>query len=256
METYYDLPVVKAAPWRWYVPAYFYAGGLSGAAATLQMHALASIGHAASGALLIADLGRPARFYKMLRVPRPTSPMSVGTWILTAAGASSALALVKPSRFSEIASACAGAMLSTYTGVLIGNTAVPVWKATRRRLPLWFAAASSASLASLLELGGRERRAYSVLAKTADLVGAHAVERAAEAAGVARPLRESRKWRVSKWLGAASLIASLWPGTGRKRTLIAGALGTASALLARFAVIDAGRASADDPRATFGLQQR
>jgi len=34
-----------------------------------------------------------------------------------------------------------------------------------------------------------------------------------------------------------------------------GALGTAAALLGRFAIIEAGRASASDPRATFGPQR-
>ena len=33
---------------------------------------------------LVHDLGRPARFLNMLRVFKPTSPMSVGVWILSA----------------------------------------------------------------------------------------------------------------------------------------------------------------------------
>jgi hypothetical protein len=32
-DTYYDLPVVKAAPWRWFISTYFYLGGVAGAAA-------------------------------------------------------------------------------------------------------------------------------------------------------------------------------------------------------------------------------
>ena len=78
-DTYYDLPVVKPAPWRWYVAAYFHAGGVAGAAASLagavqlsgdprlhalerRLHWIAVLGEAAGAALLIADLGRPARF--------------------------------------------------------------------------------------------------------------------------------------------------------------------------------------------------
>ena len=282
-ETYYDLPAVKEAPWRWYIPTYFHVGGVSGAAATLaaaaqvagdgrlarRLHWIATIGHAASAGLLIADLGRPARFANMLRVFRPTSPMNVGTWILSAAGASGGVALLESllgrSRrmsIAGVAGAASGAMLSTYTGVLIGNTVVPVWKATRRRLPLWFAAASAAGLASLVELVGPERpalRAYGVVAKAADVIGARAVERAADAAGVGAALREGRSgrmWRGAKWLGIASLAASLVPGGGRTRALVAGALGTASAVLARFAIVEAGRASAADPRATFEPQRR
>ena len=259
--TYYDLPAIKAAPWRWYIPAYFYVGGVSGAAATLaavvrderfarRLHWIANVGHAASAVLLVADLGRPARFYKMLRGLRPRSPMNVGTWILTAAGASSGLALVTNSRAAAIGGATTGALLSTYTGVLIGNTSVPIWKATRRELPLWFAAASAAGLASLLESFGREHRAYSIAAKAADVIGARVVERAATAAGVGAPLRASSQWRGAKWLGLASLAATV---LGRPR--IAGLLGTASAVMARFAIIDAGKASAADPRATFEPQR-
>lgn len=43
---------------------------------------------AISGSLaaLVHDLGRPARFLNMLRVIKPTSPMSLGSWLLTAYG--------------------------------------------------------------------------------------------------------------------------------------------------------------------------
>jgi len=43
-------------------------------------------------AALVDDLGRPARFVNMLRVAKPTSLMSVGTWILTAYGPLAGLA--------------------------------------------------------------------------------------------------------------------------------------------------------------------
>jgi hypothetical protein len=97
-------------------------------------------------------------------------------------------------------------------------------------------------------------RAYSAIAKAADLAGARAVERAADAAGVGKPLHEGKAgslWRASKWLGIASLATTLLS----RRTWLAGALGTASGVLARFAVIEAGRASAADPRATFEPQR-
>jgi polysulfide reductase-like protein len=274
-DTYYDLPVVKAAPWKWYVSGYFYAGGLAGAASTLaaaaelagrarfarQLHAVATVGEAAGAACLIADLGRPSRFHYMMRVVRPTSPMSIGTWILSAASASGGLALLRSLRgrrglgVTGAVSALSGAMLSTYTGVLVGNTAIPVWSAARRQLPLWFAAASAASLASLLELwpGTPRLRGYRLAAKAAELAGAASVEAAVRRAGVARPLREGRSgrlWRGARWLGAASLVAGV---LGRRR--LAGALGTIAAVAARFAIVEAGRASAADPRATFEPQR-
>jgi hypothetical protein len=279
-ETYYDLPVVKAAPWKWYVPAYFHLGGLAGAAASLaaavqvsgrdpglerRLHWIAALGEAAGGVFLIADLGRPGRFHHMLRVFRPTSPMNLGTWILSTTSAASGLSLLASLRGQRTPpvvaaiGAAAGTALSTYTGVLLGNTATPLWRSTRRDLPPWFAALSAASLASLLEIVAPEHRMvrrYSAVAKTAAIVTGRAVSRTADRDGVGKPLADSGLLRASRWLEVASLVATVWPGGGRRRTRIAGVLGTAAALLARFAIVQAGHASAADPRATFEPQRR
>jgi hypothetical protein len=259
------------------VPAYSYAGGLAGAAATMlpfaewrrdrklahRLHWIATLGEASGATALIADLGRPARFHHMLRVFRPTSPMNLGTWILSAASGLSGLSMLggmfRRTRVqaSSVAGAVAGSMLSTYTGVLLGNTAIPIWQATRDRLPLWFAASSAMSLASALELvGPQPPRVYAVAAKAAELAGAYAVERAAQAAGVDAALREGnagRMWRASKVLAIASLGASAVPVPGVRR--IAGALGTAAALVGRFAIVAAGKASAADPQQTLRTQR-
>jgi hypothetical protein len=97
--TYYGRPVLKQPTWIWTVPAYFWFGGAAGT--SLVLGAVAQVRDreglaglvgacrwigAAGGALgtvaLIVDLGRPERFLNMLRVFRPSSPMSVGSWIL------------------------------------------------------------------------------------------------------------------------------------------------------------------------------
>jgi hypothetical protein len=100
--TYYDRPVLKAPVWGWEVPLYYYAGGAAGACLVLgaaaqldhsgqlnrmirRCHWAGIIGSTISGALLVADLGRPSRFLHMLRVFRPTSPMNMGAWILSGA---------------------------------------------------------------------------------------------------------------------------------------------------------------------------
>src|SRR5207247_2482508 len=54
--------------------------------------ALTALG--ASTWFLVNDLGRPDRFHHMLRVAKPTSPMSVGTWILATFGSTAGLAAV------------------------------------------------------------------------------------------------------------------------------------------------------------------
>jgi len=97
-RSYYGRPVLKPPAWDWKVPAYLFTGGLSAGSALLaagadltgrpglrragRLGALAGL--AVSAGLLVADLGRPERFHHMMRVAKPTSPMSVGTWILTA----------------------------------------------------------------------------------------------------------------------------------------------------------------------------
>ena len=97
-RSYHGRPVLKPPAWDWKVPAYLFTGGLSAGSALLaagadltgrpalrratRLGALASLG--ASTYLLVADLGRPSRFHHMLRVAKPTSPMSVGSWILAA----------------------------------------------------------------------------------------------------------------------------------------------------------------------------
>ncbi|HEY3802182.1 MAG TPA: NrfD/PsrC family molybdoenzyme membrane anchor subunit [Kofleriaceae bacterium] len=266
---YYDLPVVKAAPWKWFVPAYFYAGGVAGASSLLrgaallardrrlakQLGRLAFAGEAIGAALLVADLGKPQRFHHMMRVVRPTSPMNVGTWILGASGLLGALELVRPSKrldAATIAAMITGGGLATYTGVLIGNTAVPAWSHARTAMPALFAASAGASAASLLELAGVRSplvRRFALAAKTAELVAARAVEASLGAGVVGEPLREGRSgklWRGARWLQGASVIATVL-----RASRVAGALGTLAGVMTRFAIHEAGRASAADPRATL-----
>ncbi|MDQ3286097.1 MAG: polysulfide reductase NrfD, partial [Actinomycetota bacterium] len=84
-RNYYGRPVLKEPTWTWEIPAYFFFGGLAGASSGLALAArlagndelarrahLAALGGAAvSPVLLISDLGRPERFYEMLRVIKP-----------------------------------------------------------------------------------------------------------------------------------------------------------------------------------------
>ncbi|HEY0254629.1 MAG TPA: NrfD/PsrC family molybdoenzyme membrane anchor subunit [Kofleriaceae bacterium] len=277
---YYDLPVVKAPPWKWYIAAYFYSGGLAGASAVLhgavklanekqlgalgtKLRVMALAGEVIGAGFLISDLGRPERFHHMMRVVRPTSPMNVGTWILSTAGATSALELVRhvlgkgPDRMNVLTAVnmAAGGALTAYTGVLVGNTAVPVWKTTRDVLPPMFAAASGASAASMLELiGASSRREVSLVRRfsiATKLAAVATTELATHVAGpgiVGAPLR-SRMWTAARVLNVASLVATIVPG--RTVARIAGILGTAAGLAQRFAILAAGRESAAEPRATL-----
>jgi len=285
--TYYDRPVLKEPVWIWSVPAYFYTGGAAGAAAVLgaaaqtidredlrrlirRCRVIAALGTIAGTALLIEDLGRPGRFLNMLRVFRRTSPLSVGSWILAPTTALSSASVVLPGAIGDAAGLAAGALgapLAGYTAVLLTNTAVPVWEQPRRSFPPLFVASavtSAASLLDLMELSEREERLvwhFGVAGKAAELATAVAVEReAARVERVAKPLKEGLSgalWKAAKALTGVSLLASLVPiGEKRTRRKVAGLLGTAGAIALRFALWQAGKASARDPRATFELQRR
>ena len=149
------------------IPAYFFFGGTAGAAASLGLAARLSgnpalartatyvnaVAIGVSPALLIIDLGRPERFLNMLRMFKVTSPMSVGTWIVTFSGLASGLAtsleilgrLPRAKLAAEAAAGALGPFLSTYTAALLADTAVPVWHEARRELPFVFAGSSAAS---------------------------------------------------------------------------------------------------------------
>ena len=112
-QSYYGRQIVKSAVWKTPdVPLYLFLGGAAGSSAVLGAGAeftgrpalaraanlIAGGGAVASVGFLIHDLGRPERFLHMLRVFKPTSPLSVGSYILspfsTAAGGAAALTLL------------------------------------------------------------------------------------------------------------------------------------------------------------------
>ena len=289
--TYYDRPVLKEPVWIWAVPAYFYAGGLAGASAILAEAAeslggegneglvvrarwVAALAGATGSALLVHDLGRPERFLHMLRVFRPTSPMSIGSWVLAAAapvyGGAALSARARggtraPGRALSIVGAGLGLPLTAYTAVLLSNTAVPVWQETRRSLPFLFAASAAGSCAAALEMSSLNEaeshiiRRFGIAARTAEILAAWVVEReAVRTPRVGRPLNEGVSgslWAASKALTAASLVLSAGSQRRPWARRLAGATGTAAALATRFAVFQAGKSSARDPRATFHQQR-
>src|SRR5213595_3226157 len=184
---YYGEPVVRPPVWTWEIPVYFFVGGLAGMAAVIALIGLifqqgdvartamwlAAIGAILSPILLIMDLGRPRLFLNMLLVFKHQSPMSVGAWILFVFGGCAVPALIALElhvhqiftggfdQFLQIAasllilgSAFWGIFLATYTGVLLGATAIPAWFLHRTFLPIHFGVAGLGSAAALLELLG------------------------------------------------------------------------------------------------------
>lgn len=288
---YYNVPVLKRSVWTVDIPAYYYVGGATGASMVLGSAALAlnrealpalvhrsrwigMLGGLISSVLLIHDLGRPERFLYMLRVFRPTSPMNVGSWILSGFSSLAGLAwllLYGPKSLRRLGDAAAiaagvfGLGLAGYTGVLVSHTAVPIWQMGRRVIPLLFLSSATASAASLFEwmdLNESEQavvRRYALAGKVAELLAMSALERSVGVVPkVAAPLSEGFSgflWRSGRALGAAGLVLSAAPGESRFQRRTAGLLGTLGAFCVRFGIHYAGHRSAQDPRATFHQQR-
>jgi formate-dependent nitrite reductase membrane component NrfD len=226
-------------------------------------------GIAASPVFLVADLGRPGRFYNMLRVAKPTSPMSMGTWLLSLFGPMSGAAAFADvtglfpalGALCEALAAILGPGVSTYTAVLTSDTAIPAWHEAWRELPLVFAggsAASAGAAAVLLtpsEHAGPAHRL--VLVGTAIEIGA---EQAMEArlGRLAEPYHSGRASRPAKTAKALLLAGAALTATGRRQPVFArmGAAATlAGVALTRWSIFKAGFDSAEDPKYTVQPQR-
>ncbi|MDQ6696974.1 MAG: polysulfide reductase NrfD [Actinomycetota bacterium] len=284
VRSYYDHAVIREPVWTWEIPSYFFAGGLAGAAAPLALAArmtdrpelarvletAAAAGAAISPILLVADLGRPSRFYNMLRVFKPSSPMSVGSWALAVfapaaigTAALDQLGWLPPVRMvAGVTAALLGPFIATYTAVLFADTAVPIWHEAHRELPAVFAGSALASAGAAgviglpVSLAGPARRAL-LAGAAAELTAVVAMERTL--GPLASPYQEDPARRfahAARWgtAGGAALVATV----GRSRRWAAmsgGAAVMVGSLCERWAVFAAGRQSARDPRATTAPQR-
>jgi hypothetical protein len=286
VRNYYGRPVIKEPTWEWQIPWYFFTGGLTGASSGLALvarlsgndrlarraHLGALAGAAASPPLLIWDLGRPERFYWMLRVFKPTSPMNVGTWVLSAFGSTTALAVAydllglfpRLGRISEVLSALLGLPLATYTAVLIADTSVPVWHEARRELPLIFAASSAASAgaaaAILTPIGDAGPARRLVIGGVLVELGVVEAMKRRLGAFLAEPYEGGKAGRFDKLAKTLSgLGAAVTAFGGRKRrsaAIAGGALILAGAACERWSIFEAGFQSARDPKYTVMPQRQ
>ena len=222
---------------------------------------------------LVHDLGRPERFLNMLRVFKPTSPLSVGSWLLAPFGAAGrggrrlgadrrrARAWAGP---PGRAPGCSGPALATYTAVLLADTAVPAWHEAYRELPFVFAGSALASGGGLGLLAGRDTGpaarvavAGAALELTASAVLERRIGFAARAYTGGRAGAVLRAARAATAAGALAVLAGERVGGRRGRRLSAGGglLLNAAAAATRYGVFDAGRVSAADPAYTVVPQR-
>ncbi len=292
--SYYGRPVVKASPWEADIPAYLFLGGVAAGSSLLAAGAELSgrttlrrtgrlgamVGISLSFAALVHDLGRPERFVNMLRVAKYTSPMSVGTWILTGygplAGLAGAVEIVKmfpklPAPIGKLANmagrpAGLGAALlapaiASYTAVLLADTATPSWHEGYRELPFVFAGSAAAAAGGLGLVGaslgdsGPARR-LAVGGAVLDLVAEHLREPAMGLA--AEPLHQGtagKLMRASKVLTTAGAIVAAVGHRSRALSAVAGVALLAGSACTRFGIFHAGQASARDPKYTVVPQR-
>jgi formate-dependent nitrite reductase membrane component NrfD len=285
MRSYYGRPIIKEPTWTWEIPTYFFTGGLAGASSVLSSAArlagndelartslyVGAVADLVSPALLISDLGRPERFHHMLRVVKVTSPMNIGSWVLLVSGGASTTAAVlellgrlKPIKvLAGAVATLAGPALATYTGVLVADTAVPVWHDGRRELPWIFAASATASAgaAATMFLHPRNAGPARRLA-VAGVLAEGALMQAMELrlGKIGEVYRQDAAGKFS-WAakGLAFAGTALLARRGRKsRTaaVMGGALVCAGELCLRWAVYKAGFQSARDPSYVVEPQRR
>jgi hypothetical protein len=282
--SYYGRPIIKPPVWKSpEVPLYLFLGGAAGSSAVLSAlgeftnrpklakaaQLFASGGALGSVGLLIVDLGRPERFLHMLRVFKPTSPLSVGSYILSpfsalTVGTAGLHVLGWLPRLRKLAAVGAGVFggpMTTYTAVLIANTAVPSWHAAGEQLPFVFAGSGMAAgggvtmaLSPVAEAG--PARTMAVAGAAIELAAMNRVENGHGI--VSEPYHEGRAGlllRIAKACTVSGAALTLLTGRKRAGAVLSGALLAAGSLLTRFGVFEAGLHSAKDPKYTVVPQR-
>jgi hypothetical protein len=274
--SYYGRPAVKASPYGWNVALYTLLGGLAGAVQVIATIAdlvaprrnnslvkagriIAALNGVVIGpTLLIADLHTPQRWYNMLRIFRRTSPMSIGSYVLTAFGGFSALSLIpRIERVTQIPAAIAGAGMASYTPALLAATATPLWSCAPRALGAEFATAAFASGAAALMLSDRNAvlEPIACVATVAYGAAAYVASREHGKKRVDQPLRRG-KWAGAHKAGLALSVAlplacfamDAVLGRSRERSVLAAAGILAGVFLSRWALVEGGNESARSAR--------
>ncbi len=300
---YYDISLLKAPVWTPEVGVYFFLGGLSSSAFSLARMAdrfgrgryrnvakagtlIAALAALPCAPLLIKDLGDPKRFHHMLRVWKPSSPMNLGSWTLTAYTGMGAIAALREllrvlrhdapltgaaravdetaGIVADAAGIPLGLLLAGYTGILLSTTATPIWSRNSWIGALFSASAVSAGTGAVrlvLEVTGQEGPGTEALAKVETAARAAEVVCHAgflSAAGpLAKPLTEGKEKTayLAGAIGAGIVLPELLnrlpvPTPYRHGLKIAaGVLGLIGGYALRAAFVAAGKPSALDPDA-------
>ena len=283
--SYYGQPIINPPTWAELdIAGYLFTGGLAGASSILGAGAdltgrpvlarrsklCASVAIGTSLVALVHDLGRPARFLNMLRVFKPSSPMSVGVWILVAyspltfasAGSDVTGIARRSGRAAGIGAGVLGAAVASYTAALIADTAVPAWHEAHRELPFLFVGSAASAAAGFALIGApvaenHPARRMALAGAATELLAERWLQR--RLGMIAQALHEGtagRRLRAAKLLTVAGAVG-IAAGAGRDRRTagLAGAALMAGSALTRFGIFAGGITSATDPRYTVEPQR-
>ena len=175
---------------------------------------------------LVLDLGDPSRFHHMLRVWKPSSPMSLGTWLLSAyavpvgllagmslwPGGAGGAGLLVARRMLIVAGGVLAIGAAAYKGVLFSTTAQRGWGDAR-----WF---GGYLVNSALVLGGGELLLLGLAMGQPDAVDAlrlalvpllllNLVTLVLLAADIRGPLSDARGPRGFAVVGAVAVVAGI-----------------------------------------------
>ena len=292
--SYYGQPAIKAPPWEWHVPTYLFVSALAGASqligaiaawfggpnmrdAVRNARYIAAGGAVTGAALLIADLKTPHRWYNMLRILRPTSPMSIGTYTFGTFGLSSFVAALREWRArqpgaatsAQIPAALASVGVTVYTAPLLSATSNPYWAAHPELRAAKYGSSAvqlAASALALLERAGNRgesARALENLSVVATSVHALVSLAAEKELPTGRDRAESRALALDRAAGVLSTVAPvvcyavarLAPARGRQLSMAGSLCAIAGIALSKWSDFESGKRCANDPQRYFRFAQ-